>query len=56
MKNNAFKLELPEWLLETITVGLQNLPYKLAAPAIAEINRQLGQYQLAQRNASDKKP
>lgn len=55
MDTSIFRLKIPDWLLETINVGLQNLPYKTAAPAIAEINRQIGQFQLAQRNVPDKK-
>jgi hypothetical protein len=36
-----YTLEIPEWLMHTLNKALQELPYKEAAPAINEINRQI---------------
>lgn len=48
-------IEAPQWLLKTIDTALQALPYREAAPAINEINRQI-QIRLqneAQKNISN---
>jgi len=54
-------LQVPVWLLRTIDIGLQGLPWNQANPALVEINRQLAEQRAVQSvpstlNGSSAKP
>lgn len=37
----TFTLNVPQWLMETINNSLVQMPWRIANPAIIEINRQI---------------
>lgn len=49
-------LNIPQWLMQTINSALIEIPWKLANPAIIEINRQIQAQQSTQNGSVSKSP